>query len=72
MRTDFLAPRTSFLDGVGSALSIGGSYFGYSFSDTEEEADSRAIRMDWLMIGQDVYRALGKFSRKYIGANSQQ
>jgi hypothetical protein len=57
-RTDLLFPKTGFLVGMGSVIGIGGNYFEFNYSQTDEEADSKAIESDWAMIGQDIYHTL--------------
>jgi hypothetical protein len=55
--TDFLTPASSFLTGAGSVFALAGSYYSYNRSSTPQEADERAIRSDWAMIGQDIEQA---------------
>ena len=57
-RTDFLFARPSFLEGVASALDIGGTLIEYNQSQTPLEADRRAISSDWAIVGQDIQTAL--------------
>ena len=44
--------------GVGSSISIGGNYYSFNYSKGETEADFKAIRRDWEMIGDDLNTAL--------------
>lgn len=55
--TDFLFSQGSFLIGAGSVINLGGNYFEYNTSNSEEEADSYAIRNDFSMVGQDIKSA---------------
>jgi hypothetical protein len=56
--TDFLTPTSSYLVGAGSAFSLAGNYFEFNGSRTPAEADARALRSDWQVIGQDIATAL--------------
>ncbi len=53
-RTDFLFPRTNLVVGMGSIINISGRYFDFNYSDSGEEADSKAIESDWGNIGLDI------------------
>lgn len=57
MKTDFLFARPSFLRGVGTVIDLRGRKI-YNESETESEADSRAILSDWYTIGEDMKGAL--------------
>jgi hypothetical protein len=65
-RTDYLVPASSFLIGVGSLLNFTGSYIEYNHSQTTEQADQRALRNDWNMVGQDIHAVLKKVSSEGI------
>ena len=64
-RTDFLLPRNNFLVGMGSVLNIAGKYFDYKYSRTGLEADAKALRSDWEMVGNDLRDAKQGFEKKY-------
>lgn len=53
--TDFLVATPSYLTGAGTVINIGGNYYRYNRSATPAQADARAIRQDFAMIGQDVH-----------------
>ena len=53
-RADFLFPANSFLIGMGNTLNIAGNYYNFNYSETGNEADSRAMESDWGIIGQDL------------------
>jgi len=55
---NFLFPNNSFIMGMGSVLNIAGNYFSFSGSDTELEADEKAIHADWSAVGQDIEEAI--------------
>lgn len=49
-----LLPRNNFMIGLGSIMNLRGSYFGYSYSKTAQEADEKALRSDWEAVGEDI------------------
>lgn len=57
-RTDFLFSTSSFLSGMGSVLSLGGSFYRFNGSKTGEIADNTAIENDFRVIGQDLRKAV--------------
>ncbi|MEZ5006960.1 MAG: hypothetical protein R2753_02280 [Chitinophagales bacterium] len=58
--TDYLFSKSSFLDGLGSIFNISGNYYNFNYSKTEEEADSKAIKNDWGVVGDDIREAQNK------------
>lgn len=52
--TSFLLPKNDFFIGMGSVLNIGGNYFEYNTSKSEEEADKKALFSDWWNVGNDI------------------
>jgi len=58
--TDFLFASPSFLTGAGRVLDLGASLerSSYNMSLTPEAADRWAIANDWLVVGQDLNRAM--------------
>ncbi len=67
-RTNFLFPRTSAIVGMGSLLNIAGNYFEFNFSESGEDADSKALENDWNMIGLDIEYAISKTNNKIVCA----
>ena len=67
-RTDYLFPSPSFLIGAGSIFNISGNYFEYNLSETDLQADLKALISDWLAIKKDFELAEKKFKNK-INAN---
>ncbi|MBS1496799.1 MAG: hypothetical protein JSU03_04280 [Bacteroidetes bacterium] len=53
-RSDFLFSDTDFVTGMGSVLNIGGNYFEFDTSISENIADLKALRSDWGVTGQDI------------------
>ena len=55
MGTDFLFARPSFLGGMASALDLSGILVTeYNRSGTPNLADSRAMKSDWAITGNDI------------------
>ena len=52
-RTDFLFSSPSFIQGMGTVLNLAGHSYDFNYSNSPQEADFKAIRNDWGMIGQD-------------------
>ncbi|MDW5291030.1 hypothetical protein [Formosa sp. PL04] len=63
-RTDFLLPKNNFLVGLGSVLNIAGSYFDYNYSKSDDEADRKALRSDWMNVGDDFKSAKKSFKKE--------
>lgn len=61
-RTDFLLPKRDFWTGFSSVLDIFGTKKKFNTSKSGAEADYKAIRNDWEMIGQDIKNSLSKLS----------
>jgi hypothetical protein len=59
-RSDFLFATPSFLVGAGNVLNVAGNYFSFNYSSNGREADSKAIRADWGVIGSDIETASSK------------
>ena len=39
-------------------FNLGGNYFTFNYSASDEEADAKALRSDWQMVGADITQAL--------------
>ncbi len=64
--TGFLYSTPSFLSGFGSVMNLSGDYFDYSTSKSDNDADRKALRSDFNMIGQDISIALDEFKIKFL------
>ena len=53
--------------GIGKLFDFSGSYEKYNASDTGEDADTKAIFLDWLAVGEDLEYALNKFETEKGG-----
>jgi len=54
--------RNSFLAGAGSVMGIAGNYFGFSVGSIK--TDMKAIRADWIAVGNDFNAAMAKINGK--------
>lgn len=54
----FLFSDSGFLTGAGSAINIAGNYYDFATSESEAEADSKALKNDWGVVGQDIESAI--------------
>lgn len=52
--TNILYPKQSFLTGAMSNLNLFGISTTYNVSNSEDEADAKALYSDWLTIGNDI------------------
>ena len=52
--TTYLFSNTNFLMGIGSAMNIVGNYYSFNYFKSEKEADYKALRCDWEMVGADL------------------
>ena len=55
--------RGSFLTGTATLLNIQGNFFDYNYSETVEDADTKAIENDWGVIGQDIKKTVKSISK---------
>lgn len=54
-----LFAEPSFFEGMSRVLDLGATLQDYNISETEQEADIRALKSDWRAVGEDL-----KFSIK--------
>lgn len=69
-KSNLIFPRTSMLIGLGSILNISGNYFEFNYSNSEKEADMKAIENDWGVIGNDILEAINT-SQKNLSENQK-
>lgn len=62
--TDFLFSTPSFLSGAGTVFNVVGSYYFYNYSTSDFEADLRALKCDWEMVGKDMEVAIKQYKDK--------
>jgi hypothetical protein len=63
MRSTFLFATPSWTEGVGRLTDFGNHLNGYNVSASEDEADARALAMDWRSVGDDLQRAMLELAR---------
>lgn len=63
-KTDFLFAQPSFLRGMGKALDLRSTRNVYNDSSSDQEADYKALKSDWIIIGDDIRRAAEQYGRK--------
>jgi hypothetical protein len=56
--TDFLTSTPSFLTGMGSVANIAGNFYKFNAAKNGQEADARALKSDWAMVGRDISDAI--------------
>ena len=57
-QTDFLFSNSSYLSGASNIFNLGGNFYEYNSSESEELADSKAIGNDFNIIGNDLTSAM--------------
>ena len=62
-RSDFLYACPSFLEGVARIMDFGNTLNEYNYSKDDEEADEKAFRMDWMIVGADLRKAMEAVKR---------
>ena len=56
--SDFLFSQPTALTGATRLVDLGAQFDGYNISVTPQEADRRALAVDWLLVGGALYEAL--------------
>jgi hypothetical protein len=64
IKTFRLFAQPSFLSGAARLVDLGGVFDKYSQSQTEQQADSRALASDWTSVGNDLSAALQQMRRE--------
>ena len=59
-RTDFLFPERDFWSGISSVFDVFAQRKKFNLSKSGQEADTKALRNDWEMVGQDISDSLSK------------
>ena len=58
-----LYSESSFLDGLSSIFNLAGNNFDYRYSKTHQEADNRAIKKDWEIVGRDLFSSIKSYTK---------
>ncbi len=53
-----LVTRPNFFKGAGSVFNLSGIYYMFNYTKSEEEADYRALRSDWVAVGRDLMKVM--------------
>ena len=64
MRPDFLFARPTWLSGAARTLDLAGQFDEYNESLSEELADTRAMFLDWRIVGEALLDAVRNFGRE--------
>lgn len=62
--TYYLFARPSFIEGVGRIFDFGNSLNKYNDSESENEADAKALYSDWVTVGNDMSTAMEDYGRR--------
>ena len=54
----------TFISGIAATLDLGATLEQYNSSQTPEEADLKAIKNDWKVVGKDIYFALKQYEQE--------
>jgi hypothetical protein len=63
-RTDYLFAMPSFWSGFARGIDLFGVFDSYNDSESDAEADRRALASDWEVVWQDLANALGQVETK--------
>lgn len=63
--SDFLVARPSFSAGIARLFDLFGRFDVYNTSPSGAAADCKAMRADWLVVGQDLYDAVDRFREEH-------
>lgn len=64
IKSDFLVASPSFASGVGRLLDWYGLYDLYNVSRDGQQADAKAMFVDWRIVGQDINDAMLEFEEQ--------
>ena len=62
--TGYLFSTPSFLSGAGTVINLAGNFYKFNSSDSDFEADQKAIENDFRMIGQDISDVIEKINEE--------
>jgi hypothetical protein len=63
-KTGFLFSDPSFWTGAARLLDLGATFDAYNYSDSDEEADEKALYSDWAMVGSDMLASMSTYGRR--------
>lgn len=54
----------SFVEGIGRIGDFSGVLNQFNYSNSPEEADQKALRSDWMKVGNELRSAMNRFEKK--------
>ncbi len=63
-----LFARPSFSEGISRVIDLGSTLQDYNTSNSEIEADAKALFDDWKMVGRDIEIAAKRYEQKIASA----
>ncbi len=60
-----LFAEPSFLEGMSRMLDLGATLQDYNISETEQEADIRALKSDWCAVGEDLNFSIKNYEQGF-------
>ena len=64
--TDFLFATPTLLTGAGTVINLAGDYYRFNISDSDVEADLRAIASDFGVTGEDIRKAIKEIEQEAL------
>ena len=64
LKSTTLVKMPSFRRGLARSFNLFRKTDAYTYSNTADEADARALKTDWENVGYDIYNALKKYGRR--------
>lgn len=61
-----LVLQPSFLKGVARVVDLFGQLDEYNYSSSNDEADSKALKRDWFITGEDISSSMKQYGQKGI------
>ena len=65
-KTDFLFSEPGFVEGMAHVFDVGGTFTSYNVSKSDKEADYKALKSDWGIVGQDIQKAVDSYAKKIV------
>lgn len=62
-KTFYLFARPSFVEGMARLFDFSGSLQTYNGHESGEQADYEAIKQDWQVIGDDIYKSIDNYEQ---------
>lgn len=60
-KSSFLFAYPSFTRGMARVLDLGATYVPYNQSESGDIADFKALRSDWLQVGEDIKNSMERY-----------